>query len=533
MEERRGVSPWSTLAGLAVAVGLLYVPVLTRMAGDWYTDENYSHGFLIPLICAYLLWQKREELAASVSERRVGAGLILCLGALCLLVVGRAGAEFFLQRSSFVLFLMGAVIWLFGWRTFRLASAPLLLLFLMIPLPYLVYDAIAFPLKLLAARVATGSLELLQIPVFREGNIIHLPGQTLEVADACSGIRSLMSLITLGVVYAYFAERVTWKRVLLVLSTIPIAVVTNAGRVTGTGLLTHYVSPKAAEGFFHTFSGWLVFVAAFGLLLGLGALLRRLGGSEKGLAAEGASAEASPLPGQDAAAAVEQGRAVDARISVVSVPFSRLGALLALALATAGYLHFLSDVHPVPLRMPLARIPGSVGGWSAVSSETMTAAVLQNVGVEDYLWRSYRGPQGPAVEVYVGYYEQQREGDQIHSPKHCLPGGGWQPVRNDQIRFPSPGFNGGETRAQRYVIEKDGQKQFVLYWYQHNSRNITNEYVAKAYLVLDSIFKKRSDGALVRLIVPMNGAGSEEAALAGAVSFAQAFLPELGKALPR
>lgn len=273
---------WIALAALVLAGAALYASVVPSMVRDWAQDENYSHGFLIPVIAGYVLWTRRAELASAARQGRWSwAGLAVCLAGLALYVVGRAGAEFFLQRSSLVVLLLGTVLWVWGWPLLRLTGGPLIFLMFMVPLPYLVYDAVAFPLKLLAARVATDSLYYLGVPVFREGNVIHLASQTLEVADACSGIRSLMSLLALGVVYAYFTESTAWKRWVLVLSTIPIAIVANAFRVTGTGILTHYVSPKAAEGFFHTFSGWLVFVVAFVLLFGVGTALKAFGPRRK------------------------------------------------------------------------------------------------------------------------------------------------------------------------------------------------------------------------------------------------------------
>jgi exosortase len=263
---------------LILAVALLYYRIVPDLVIQWGRDENYSHGFLIPVISAYLIWGRRDSLRQAAGPGQSSLwGFFLCLASVMLLVVGRAGAEFFLQRSSLVTLLIGGVWWLWGASVLRLIAFPLLFLFFMVPLPYLVYDSIAFPLKLFAARVATESLMLFGVPVFREGNIIHLAGHTLEVADACSGIRSLVSLVALGVVYGYFTEDVRWKRVAIALSTIPIAIAANAFRVTGMGLLTHYVSAKVAEGFFHTFSGWLVFVVAFALLFAVGASLRLVG----------------------------------------------------------------------------------------------------------------------------------------------------------------------------------------------------------------------------------------------------------------
>lgn len=278
MEKARTAGRALEFGLLLLAAAALYAGVVTAMVQDWYVDENYSHGFLIPLISGYLLWTKKAELREAAGRGTGSAwGLTLVVAGLGLLIVGRAGAELFLQRTSLLVVLFGAVVWFWGWAVFRAGAFALLFLGFMIPLPYLVYDSIAFPLKLFAARVATESLFWVGVPVFREGNVIHLASQTLEVADACSGIRSLMSLIALGVVYAYFTEDALWKRAVIVLSTVPIAIAANAFRVTGTGLLTHYVSPKAAEGFFHTFSGWLVFVVAFGLLFVVGGLLRLLG----------------------------------------------------------------------------------------------------------------------------------------------------------------------------------------------------------------------------------------------------------------
>ena len=278
MRNRTDWVQWWPLALLLGAVAVLHAGVVPPMVQDWLHDENYSHGILVPLISAYILWTRQVELRAAAARGRSSkAGLLLCLLCLTLFVVGRAGAELFLQRSSLVLLLMGGTLWLWGWPVFRVAAFPLLFLLFMVPLPYLIYDSIAFPLKLFAARVATESLFYLGVPVFREGNIIHLASQTLEVADACSGIRSLLSLLALGVVYAYFTETVTWKRVVIVFSTVPIAIAANAFRVAGTGVLTHYVSPKAAEGFFHTFSGWLVFVVAFVLLFAVGGVLKFVG----------------------------------------------------------------------------------------------------------------------------------------------------------------------------------------------------------------------------------------------------------------
>jgi EpsI family protein len=211
---------------------------------------------------------------------------------------------------------------------------------------------------------------------------------------------------------------------------------------------------------------------------------------------------------------------------------ARIWTLIVLILLTAGYVRFLSEVHAVPLKQPLAAVPLVVGEWQSARSEKMDGEILKIVGVEDYLWRQYRNQHRSGVSVYVGYYEQQREGDQIHSPKHCLPGGGWRPVSSDVVVFDTPGFNGGVTRANRYLIARGDKRQLVLYWYQSRGRDITNEYLAKVWLVWDSIFRKRNDGSLVRLISAVGKNESVDDTERRLIAFGTVFLPELGKILP-
>lgn len=209
----------------------------------------------------------------------------------------------------------------------------------------------------------------------------------------------------------------------------------------------------------------------------------------------------------------------------------RVWTLVALFLAAAGYTRFLADVHPVALRKPLSSVPLALGAWSG-RSEQMGDDIVRVVGVEDYLLREYRDEAGLPLSLYVGFYEQQREGDQIHSPKHCLPGSGWRPTRSDVVAFDTPGFNGGRTRANRYVIGKGEERQLVLYWYQSAGRDVTNEYLAKVYLVADSIFRKRNDGALIRFMVPLRTEADLDAAEGKVEEFARLVLPRVGEALP-
>ena len=254
---------------------ILYFTILKELIADWWIDPNYSHGFLIPFISGYFVWERRERLR-KLKVKPCTGGIFFLLFGIFVLIIGNVGAELFTMRFSLLIVTAGLILFLLGKDFLKSLSLPLAFLIFMIPLPYLIYNSIAFPLKLFAARCATFSLQFIGIPVLREGNIITLVSTTLEVADACSGIRSLISLIALGVVFAYFTQNSAWKKVVLVASTIPIAIFANACRLVGTGILAQYVNPELAHGFFHTFSGWLIFVLAFLLLFGLGSILRRI-----------------------------------------------------------------------------------------------------------------------------------------------------------------------------------------------------------------------------------------------------------------
>lgn len=263
-ESPRGF-PWATIAVVGAALLVAYAPVLKLLVRDWVIDEDVSHGFFVPLVSGYIVWQRRRDLL-QIPLRRSTFGLLVMLGAAAQLYVATLGAELFLARTAFVFSLAGIVLFLGGWALLRALAFPLALLLFMIPLPAIVYNQITFPLQLLASRIAEGALWLLGIPVLREGNILELPSQRLSVVEACSGIRSLLSLGFLSLVYGYFFEQRFWLRAFLFLLTIPIAILTNSFRVTVTGLLSE-TNPRLAEGFFHLAEGWVIFLAALVLLL--------------------------------------------------------------------------------------------------------------------------------------------------------------------------------------------------------------------------------------------------------------------------
>ncbi len=285
---------------IAAALAFVYFTVLLKLGRDWWSDENYSHGLLVPFVIGYILWHERKRLAAAQIQPQVWLGVAGVLVSLVMLWAGVAGAELFVQRMSIVLMLVSVAIYFWGLRLLRLLAVPLLLFVLSIPIPQIVFNKIAFPLQLFASQCAVSAMQLFDISVLRQGNVIELmplgahEPKRLAVVEACSGIRSLMTLVTLAVVYAYFTgpgrgprsgdqgprsswfrNFAIWRSLILVIAAVPIAILTNALRVSGTGVLAHYYGTRVADGFFHTFSGWVIYIAAALLLFATGWALDR------------------------------------------------------------------------------------------------------------------------------------------------------------------------------------------------------------------------------------------------------------------
>jgi len=262
----------------AIFVGLillLYASVLNHLFLQWWTDADYGHGFFVPLFSGYVLWRERERWTKT-EIKPANFGFVVMIGAIGLLLLGSLGAELFISRFSLLVLLGGMILFLAGWRMLRAVSFPLGYLIWMIPIPVIIYNQITFPLQLIASRLATSWLELVQVPVLRDGNILVMSNYSLEVVEACSGIRSLMTLMALAVAYGYLVSSQRWVRYVLAALMVPIAIFTNAIRIMVAGILAHRFGPAAAEGFLHEFSGWAIFLIALLLMFGSYWVLRHI-----------------------------------------------------------------------------------------------------------------------------------------------------------------------------------------------------------------------------------------------------------------
>jgi exosortase len=271
---------WAPVLLLSLLLVVLYHGIAVKLVKDWYDLPDFSHGFLIPFFAAFLLWDKRHQLRRlPIVPSWAGTSLVV-LGLFALLL-GVLGADLFFQRTSFVVLVAGLVWTLLGKEFLSQLKFVLFVLLLAIPLPTILFNQITFPLQLFASSLASQLLPLAGVPVLRDGNVINLPAMPLEVAEACSGIRSLMSLFTVAVIYGYFLERSNWRRVILALSSLPIAVTANVARIFGTGLCVQYWDPDKALGFFHEFSGWLMFLVSLSCLYLVHLAMRLVAGEER------------------------------------------------------------------------------------------------------------------------------------------------------------------------------------------------------------------------------------------------------------
>lgn len=503
-------------AVLAAAVIFLYFTVLTKLVQDWWTDENYSHGILVPFVIAFIIWNERERILESSIGPSVWVGSMAVAAALAVLAAGTLGAELFVQRISLVLMLAGIAIYIYGARSLSLLAVPIALLVLAIPIPQILFNRIAIPLQLWASQTAVWGIRLFEVPVVRKGNVIDiLPlGATqtfsLEVVEACSGIRSLMTLVTLALVLAYitrvregkgiggFTTPDLWRAIILTAAAVPIAVLTNAARVTSTGILTFYYGKKATEPAWHDASGWLVYVVALVLLitvnLGLKKLFRDKAGSEIG-----------------------NGHSPGLRSTVSVLPL--IIAIFAGGLAVNWFVNRGEVVMP---RTQLTALPELLGEWLKRGEDIKFGADVESVlRTTDYTMREYTDPDGRIANIYVGYYETQRTGATYHSPQNCLPGAGW--VMSDAQTVEIKMSNGRTFRANRYFVKNGIYNEVMIYWYQGRGRTEASEYYDKINTVLDSVTRRRTDGAIVRV---MTSVGNDEAAAVAAASDLAAKLAE-------
>jgi len=508
--------PTSLLVLIAVLVAVAaFSGGLWELVGRWSRQEEYSHGFLIPIVVAWMLWSRRDALRANAG-RPSWTGPLLILVAAVMLLVGELSGLFMLLQLGFIVVLMAIVLALGGYSLLKVAFIPIAFLAFAIPLPYFIDSELSLRLQLISSELGVFFIRMFGVPVYLTGNVIDLGNYKLQVVDACSGLRYLYPLLSFGFLAAFLFQAPLWQRALLFLSAIPITIVMNSFRIGMVGLLVDRWGTAQAEGLLHYFEGWVIFLACAAILTGEMWLLARVAGKTFfqvfGLPKVRASVPQEPR----SASSVGQ--------------FPIIVCMLLVSVAGIADFYLAGRQEIVPERLRFVEFPRKLGLWQGHAS-LLEPEIERGLRVDDYILSDYQKPGSGLVNFYVAYYASQRKGASPHSPEVCIPGGGWQILQLEQTSFRSDALS-VTLNLNRVVIARDNNKQLVYYWFVERGHNIANEYSSKWHMFVDAISKNRTDGALVRLVTPFYPGEPEHAADERLQSFINELEPRLKAYLP-
>lgn len=491
---------------------------LSRMVGWWLEREEYSHGILIPFIAAYLIWQRWNGLATVIPRYQYVGALIATVGVV-FATAGELATLYQPIQYGFLLIFYGVTIAIVGLNGFRKIWAGMLFLIFMLPLPEFLYRNLSAELQLLSSALGVAVIRLFGISVNLQGNVIDLGVYRLQVVDACSGLRYLFPLMSLGFLCGVLFRAPMWQRTLVFLSTIPVTVLMNSFRIGVIGVLVEYWGPQMAEGFLHDFEGWIVFMACTALLLAEIWLLNAVFG--KGV----------PFRSVFGLEGAKRPIASVASWSSPQTNYALVASLLVVALFAGLTAGVGERVDHIPTRTEFSRFPDRIGPWIG-QTETINDQFVGFLKFDDYLLSTYQAPANTPVNFYAAYYSSQRKGDSAHSPRSCIPGGGWKINGISSVKVEGVNVGGVPLTVNRVLIEKGEQRQLVYYWFQQRGRVITDEFLVKWYLLWDGVMLNRTDGAMIRLVTSAQNAEEVSAADQRLNEFAATVVPLLEPYIP-
>jgi exosortase D (VPLPA-CTERM-specific) len=503
---------------------------------DWVRDD-YSASMLIPFLFLYLVWGKKDEFISTPSKY-TWWGLLTLIPGFCLFWLGELSGEYFsIYLSSWLIFT--GILWLhLGWQKLKIIIFPVVLLLAMFPLPNFIHGKLSLKLKLISSQLGVEMMQLMGMTAYREGNVIDLGFTQLQVVDACSGLRYLIPLIIMGVLLAYFFQKSWWKRIVLVLSTIPIAVLINGLRIFSVGFLYQFWGAAVAEGFFHEFSGWLILMVSLVFLYGEVLVLRKLGAEGRGqrvkedqsskLKGERENKEDKKVKRSESEREGVESLKLKAQSKIWSPHFIVSVILLGITLVASYSIEFRERI---PITESFSKFPMTIGDWEG-TTQPLEQRIIDTLDLSDYVMLNYINSDKQYINFYVAYYESQQKGESIHSPDTCLPGGGYTFKDSGLMELPLSQKNGNPMKVKRALMHKDETKQLAYYWFPMRGRILTNAYQMKFYTFWDALTRQRTDGALVRLITPVYQNESVEDADRRLKAFAAEAVPVLQKYLP-
>lgn len=496
---------YAVLAFALASVVVAFIPAFKQLYEIANLAPAYSYIVVIPALSAMLFWRLRGRLRG-LPFTGSWYGLILVAAGLLLRIVGQFSTMSTVVRYAFLMVIYGLVLSLTGSAVFRRLLLPLCVLIFMVPLPMFLTDEISLKLQLLSSQLGVELIRLTGISVYLEGNIIDLGAYQLEVAEACSGLNYLFPLMILSFLIAYLFRGPLWKKVLIFFSSVPLTVLMNSLRIGVIGITVEYWGPQMAEGMLHEFEGWLVFMLSTGAVALVAFSLAKIGPSRvKWNAAFGFGPDLAEA--QAAQSAANTSRSAEHRFGVPT-PFLIATVITALVGLLGVAAPQTPEVHPA--RVEFVDFPAHIGDWIG-QRQPLERVYLDALQLDDYVLADYHQPSGrEPINFYVAYYESQRGLNRIHSPRNCLPGGGWEVEKMQRYTLPPAAHLSRPLTVNRLIIGQGSQKQLVYYWFQERGRDLTDENVVKWYLFWDSVTRNRTDGALVRLVAPLSPGGKDE-----------------------
>ncbi len=522
----------------ALLIGMYYSAYAWLVTKDW-PREDYNYCYFIPLIFFYFIWEKRKDLGAEPATAS-WAGLLLLIPGIFLFWIGDLAGELYSLYLSSWLVAVG-ILWMhIGWRKLKVLAFALLVALTMYPLPNFLNTKITFGLKLISSQFGVMLLHLYGMSAYREGNVIDLGFTQLQVVDACSGLRYLFPLFIMGILLAYFYRAALWKRLVLVFSTIPLTIAINSLRIALTGIIYVYWGAAVAEGFFHSFSGWLIFIISLIILVAEMKVLsfrekvfgkndkERLSVKKEVLSVKwkDLTLETSNLERESSNLTLKTANL--RRDSFFNPHFVVASVLLVVTLGISAAVEFREKV---PSSKPFNQFPLTVGSWEGIR-QFMEQDIITSLDLSDYTMIGFKNGDGKHMDFYVAWYQSQRKGESIHSPETCLPGGGWEFKQAGKAQVPL--FEPGRSiTVQRAMMEKSGSRQLSYFWFPARGRILTNAWEMKLYTFWDALTRRRTDGALVRLITPVAGSETLEEAEKRLQEFTKGIVPILDEFLPK
>ncbi len=536
MAETRG-SGWLRIPLYTLLLFSIYRSPLTYLLGEW-RKEDFTYCFMVPFIVLYLIREQRGTLKTTPSLPS-WKGLIPIILGIGLYFMGELAAEYTTLYLSLWLVIVGLCRLHLGWHKLKIIAFPLAFSLASFTPPSALYLPLTFRLKLISSQLGVAMMQLYGLSAFREGNVIDLGFTKLQVVDACSGLRFVIPLFLMGLLLAYYYKAPLWKKLFLVLSTIPLSIFTNSLRIALVGILYQFFGAAAAEGFFHDFTGWFIFLVTLALLL----LESRLLNNGQSTVDSGQSAvdEGQGTGCRERTVGGEESRVKDPKEAGDLAEARKIGPLLrspqtpaavillSVTLLLSQGVNFRENKPPLKSFLDF---PLQVGRWSGVRT-TMEQEFLEALQLTDYAVVNYRDGQEKEVNLYVGYNGSQTKGKATHSPATCLPGNGWDFRESGTTELLPWVGKSTPMRVNRAFMEKSGVRQLVYYWFPQRGRILTNLYQVKMYNFWDAVTRQRTDGALVRLITPVYGAEQPAITEARLRGFAGEIAPLLDSYLPK